>query len=95
MYTVDNAFRNADERNETVRAIKDAIRESMLEDSNYLSQRKPSITNILSTTSIHLAFPNEPAYLRSRSFSESRRGKSKSLGRQYSATEVEMFGNKR
>ena len=95
MYTVDNAFRNADERNETVRAIKDAIRESMLEDSNHLSQRKPSITNILSTTSIHLAFPNEPAYLRSRSFSESRRAKSKSLGRQYSATEVEMFGNKR
>ena len=64
----------------------------MLEDSNHLSRRKPSITNILSTTSIHLSFPGEPAYLRRSFNSESRRAKSKSLGRQFSASEVEMFG---
>ena len=67
----------------------------MLEDSNYLSRRKPSISSILSTTSIHLAFPNEPPHLRSRSFSERRQGKSRTLGRQFSANEVEMFRENR
>ena len=91
-----HVFRNSEERNETIRAIKDAIRHSMLADSNYLSRRQPSITSILSTTSIHLAFPNEPVNLRSRSFSESRKSKSKSvLGRQYSASGVEMLAGDR
>lgn len=83
--------RNADERQETVKKIKDAIRKSMIEDSGNLSRRKPSTASLLSTSSIHLRFPGEPAYFR-RSFShEQGRLKNKSLGRLFSAGEAEMY----
>lgn len=84
--------RDPDERFETVRKIKEAIRRSMIEDSDILSRRKPSTASALSTNSIHLGFPAVPGHLR-RSFSyQPGRARSKHMaGKQYSAGDVKTY----
>ena len=88
-------FRTSEDRNEAVREIKEVIRQSMLEDSENFSKQKSSTSNILSTDSIHLSFPNELVCMRARSFSESTKARSNTLERHYSACEVDMLGMKR
>lgn len=85
------ASRNSEEKNETVRKIKEAVRKSMIEDSDSFSRRKPSSSSLVSISSVQLGFPGEPAYLR-RSFShETGTVKSRHLGRQFSTGDVETF----
>lgn len=84
--------RDTDERLETVRKIKEAIRRRMIEDSDSLSRRKPSTASVLSTNSIHLGFPVVPGNRR-RSFSyQLGRPRSKHIaGKQYSPGDFKTY----